>query len=184
MTVTPQEIARLAALARIPLTAAEADSLRADLDAMLAHVRTLGALAHRSARPFAGPGPDRALLRPDGGLPDPMLLSADALAPEWEDGFFLVPRLAWHTPPHVQAPGPSMVGAAVGWSAYADRTPADVGASADAAGLRPVHDTRSRPPSSDPVGRADAMDAADATPPVGSGASAEAGPDGARGGRG
>jgi aspartyl-tRNA(Asn)/glutamyl-tRNA(Gln) amidotransferase subunit C len=147
MSVTPEEITRLALLARLPLAPGGADALRADLDAILAHVRTLGALAHRSTQPFAGTGPGYARLRDDGGLPDTMLLTADALAPEWEDGFFIVPRLSSHADTPISMPPPSAVGAAVEWEPYVDdglrAVPDDVerkpgAASAGASGARPA----------------------------------------------
>jgi aspartyl-tRNA(Asn)/glutamyl-tRNA(Gln) amidotransferase subunit C len=146
MIVSPKEIARLASLAQLPLSGGEAAALRADLDAILAHVSTLDALAHRSVPPFAGTGPACAPLRDDDGLPDPMLLSPDALAPDWEDGFFVVPRLASHAAsrPSTRPPA-SLVGAAIGWSAVGDHpsddppddvsadpaTPSDAGHEAD-----------------------------------------------------
>ena len=99
MAVSTDEVLRLAALARLPLTAVEAESLRADLDAVLRHVEALPPAEAGPRVPLAGLEATR--LRADLGPPDMLLLPPEAIAPAWEDGFYVVPRLASHAPPVV-----------------------------------------------------------------------------------
>lgn len=96
MSVTRDEVDRIAGLARLELGAEEAESLRHDLNGILEHMETLGEVggvvgvqrspeAHREGA---------APLREDGEAgPDPLTLLPEELAPRWEDGFFSVPRL-------------------------------------------------------------------------------------------
>ena len=100
MSVTREEVDRIAGLARLELGEEESESLREDLNGILEHMETLaeapapaaaaagesqGAEAHRT-----GPAP----FREDGeASPDDLALPPGELAPEWQDGFFSVPRL-------------------------------------------------------------------------------------------
>jgi aspartyl/glutamyl-tRNA(Asn/Gln) amidotransferase C subunit len=94
MAVSTDEVLRLAALARLPLTMEEADALRADLESVLRHVEALPPAEAGPQAPLAGL--EAARLRPDLGPPDMLLLPPDAIAPAWSDGFYVVPRLASH----------------------------------------------------------------------------------------
>ncbi|MDB4947380.1 MAG: hypothetical protein JWM27_29 [Gemmatimonadetes bacterium] len=104
MTVSPHQVLRAAALARIPVTTAEAERMCAELDALPALGGT-GPVTERPV-PFAGPGPERARFRDAGALPDPLLLPPEAVAPEWRDGFFLVPHASTEAKaPRLDSPG-------------------------------------------------------------------------------
>lgn len=120
MSVTSEEVERIAALARLELGQDEAESLRKDLNGILEHMETLGQ-AGSSDRSSAGGAEDRregregaeegaadttasgvqaahrsgpAPFREDGeAVPDGLARGPDELAPRWEGGFFAVPRL-------------------------------------------------------------------------------------------
>lgn len=119
MSVTREEVERIAGLARLELGEEEAESLRNDLNGILEHMETLGQAGTTSGSGTGAPGskpgedagsdgpggrtdgeieaPHRsgaAPLREDGvASPDPLSRSPEELAPEWDDGFFSVPRL-------------------------------------------------------------------------------------------
>lgn len=93
MAVTPDEVRRAAALARLRLDEAEVAEMAAQLGSILEHVRALGGAEAGDLEGFAvaptGAGP----LRGDSTPADLLHRSPDMLAPAWEDGFFVVPRL-------------------------------------------------------------------------------------------
>lgn len=95
MSVTREEVERIAALARLEMGEDEAESLRKDLSGILEHVETLGQ-AGRVDRsiPTAAHRSGAAPFREDGEVaPDRLMRGLDELAPRWEEGFFTVPRL-------------------------------------------------------------------------------------------
>lgn len=119
MSVTSEEVERIAALARLELGQAEAESLRKDLNGILEHMETLGQAGSPGRSP-AGDREDRregregadegaagstagieaahrsgpAPFREDGeAAPDGLARGPEELAPRWEGGFFAVPRL-------------------------------------------------------------------------------------------
>ncbi|HEX2188481.1 MAG TPA: aspartyl/glutamyl-tRNA amidotransferase subunit C [Longimicrobiaceae bacterium] len=91
--MTPEEVRRLAALARLPLDDAGVAAMVGELGSILEHVRTLaradGADAALAATPHGGAPP----LRPDTFGADLLHRTPDMLAPAWRDGHFVVPRL-------------------------------------------------------------------------------------------
>ncbi|TVR64393.1 MAG: hypothetical protein EA422_06620 [Gemmatimonadales bacterium] len=106
MSVGRDEVQRIAALARIRLDDDAADRLDAELTGILAHVDTLMEVDVSEAEeglvlppPFHGP--DAPPVPDSGSVFRQVELEADALAsgapgdraPEWSEGFFLVPRL-------------------------------------------------------------------------------------------
>ena len=91
MTITAEDLARLARLAELDVPTGEAERLARQLDGIVAYVGQLGTLGGSPAAPAGGI--EGATLRED--RIDPILLDrppAD-IAPEFRDGFFLVPRL-------------------------------------------------------------------------------------------
>lgn len=105
MQVTPEEVRRIAALARLALTDAEVERLTAEVGEMLRHVAALeeadlSDLSRGDDRRWAAPAgidaekPDAE--RPDRADPDPLHRMPDQIAPAWSDPFFVVPRLASH----------------------------------------------------------------------------------------
>lgn len=93
MAVTPEEVRRLAALARLRLDDGEVAALAGDLDAVLEHVRALGLADGPDAPPPAAADPGAPPLRSDAFGADLLHRTPDMLAPAWQDGFFVVPRL-------------------------------------------------------------------------------------------
>lgn len=91
MSVSRDEVERLAALARLRLSEEEIDRLAAELSEVLGHLESLPEGAEREGGTV---GPAHAPLRDDSGAPDAMDRPVSALAPAWVDGFFTVPRLA------------------------------------------------------------------------------------------
>jgi len=91
-----EQVRRVARLARLELSEEEVDRLAGDLERVLSRFRALeeaedaGASAEEDG-PDAGGGGSG--LRPDRPDPDPLARGPEELAPEWRDGFFLVPRL-------------------------------------------------------------------------------------------
>ena len=92
--VTEDDVRAIAALARLRPREAAFGRLTVELNRILGHVRALEALD------LSGPGPEGAAsqgrprsrdpgTRPDALGPD----AAQALAPDWREGFFVVPRL-------------------------------------------------------------------------------------------
>lgn len=90
MTIGPEDVRRVAALAQLDVTDAELPSLTAQLDAIVAYVGHLGD-GRAGATPDAEVAP--SVLRPDVVSPTPLDRPLDTFAPEMQDGFFLVPRL-------------------------------------------------------------------------------------------
>jgi hypothetical protein len=106
VTVTIQEIHRIAALARLRLEPGEAERMAGDMSSILEHMAVLGGVALEpspaSAVPRTGdsapPGGDDSAetdpsAEPDRTVPDPLELPLSRMAPDWRDGLFVVPRL-------------------------------------------------------------------------------------------
>ena len=91
MNVSREEVLRIAQLARLDIDPAEADALARELDTILDHMTVLqGAGANEAAEQRPEPGPTRA----DESGADPLAFEPSELSPDWEQGFFTVPRLA------------------------------------------------------------------------------------------
>jgi hypothetical protein len=89
------EVARIAALARVPLSDEEADRVTGQLADILRHIDVLreaerGDPAPHGASPDAG---EASTMTPPR---DPLLVPPGELAPGWHDPFFTVPLLAGH----------------------------------------------------------------------------------------
>ncbi len=88
------EVRHVASLARLALEDGEVERLTRELEGVLAHMDRIGSLELGPA----GPEPEGRDLapasRPDRPDPDPLAFGPEAMAPDWRDGFFVVPRLA------------------------------------------------------------------------------------------
>ena len=92
MAITPEEVRRVAALARLRLDEAEVAAMAGELGAILEQVRVLGRADGTDAVP--GAAEDRAWpLRANAYGADLLHRTPDMIAPAWQDGFFVVPRL-------------------------------------------------------------------------------------------
>ena len=92
MSLTPKDVHHVARLAELDLPESEIGRLTTELDAIVSYVGQLNDLADRAGEPFVA-GPATAPLRPDVVHPTPLARPPAAFAPEFRDGFFLVPRL-------------------------------------------------------------------------------------------
>ncbi len=93
MSLTPDDVARLAALARIELTPAELAKLAPQLDVILDSVASVAAVAQGDIPPTSHALPLVNVFRDDvvtGSLSQRQVL---ANAPDAEDGRFRVPRI-------------------------------------------------------------------------------------------
>lgn len=93
MSIKREDILRVAQLAELEVPEQDLDGLAAQIGRIVDYVAQLdGVPAGESAEPFQA-GPSAVELRED--LPDsvPPVRGLEAMAPEFRDGFFLVPRL-------------------------------------------------------------------------------------------
>lgn len=105
MGVTPEDVRRVAALARLRLESAEAEALTRQLNDILRHVDALQAVDIAAAPADAAGAAPRAPLRADQAGADPLADEPAAFAPSWQEGFFTVPRLASHEEADLPAEG-------------------------------------------------------------------------------
>lgn len=99
MSVDPAEVLRIAALARLELDENDLERLTADLNAILGHVDALSELEEPAAEGCVDLGPQPST-RLEEASAEGLSVDPAAMAPAWNDGFFLVPH-----PPGVQASG-------------------------------------------------------------------------------
>lgn len=93
MALTPQEVARLAALARLELTESECAELAPELDVILNSVARVGEVAGDDVPLMTHALPMTNVMRPDqvrDSLPQEAVLAS---APDVEDERFRVPRI-------------------------------------------------------------------------------------------
>ena len=106
MTVSLQEIRRIAALARLRFEQGEAERMAHDMSTILDHMAVLVGADLKPVRTSGLPGREGAARSggDDAGgedlagahrtaEPDPLVRSPSRLAPDWREGFFVVPRL-------------------------------------------------------------------------------------------
>ena len=91
MTITPDDLTRIARLAELEVASADRERLAAQLDGIVGYVGQLADLA--TDLPTPGSAPTGAVLREDRVDRIPLAFGVETLAPEYQDGFFLVPRL-------------------------------------------------------------------------------------------
>jgi aspartyl-tRNA(Asn)/glutamyl-tRNA(Gln) amidotransferase subunit C len=92
-TISRDEVARLAKLARLALTDAELDAFAGQLDAILAYVGQIQAVDVTDVAPTGSPLQEANVTRPD--LVASSLTQAEALAeaPAADEGRFAVPQI-------------------------------------------------------------------------------------------
>ncbi len=91
--ITREEVERIADLARLTLSAEEAQALTHDLDTMLEYVQALDGLDTQNVEPTAHPLPVATALRPDRARPSLAPEEAVGNAPEREGSAFTVPKV-------------------------------------------------------------------------------------------
>ena len=93
MSIGREQVLRIAQLAEIDVAPDDVDTLAAQLDRIVEYVAQLEKLPGGEEQPFI-PGPSRLAWREDAVRPAPLARPPAELAPEWRDGYFVVPRLA------------------------------------------------------------------------------------------
>ena len=93
MALSPQDVARLAALARIEMTDDELVALAPQLDVILESVASVGSLARADNEPPSHARPVSNVFRPDAVRASLGAATALAAAPASEDDRFRVPRI-------------------------------------------------------------------------------------------
>jgi|SRR5690606_3670047 len=94
MTIRREEVQQIAALARLELNEEELASLARDLGSILDHIEELSTVDVEGVEPMEGVSGHPAPMRRDEPGADPLHRRPEEIAPAWEEGFFLVPRLA------------------------------------------------------------------------------------------
>jgi len=93
MTIGREEILRVAKLAELDVPERDVDALVAQIGRIVDYVAQLDRVpAGESAAPFQA-GPDAVTLRADEPGSVPLTRAPEAMAPEFRDGLYLVPRL-------------------------------------------------------------------------------------------
>lgn len=96
MAVTRIDVQHIAELARLSVNEEEAEGLMGQLNDILSHMDALSVVDTAGIMPASGVGAGGTPLRQDSGKPVPLQSPVNSFAPEFRDGFFLVPRLATH----------------------------------------------------------------------------------------
>jgi aspartyl-tRNA(Asn)/glutamyl-tRNA(Gln) amidotransferase subunit C len=93
MSVTAKDVQHVARLAELAVEPDELPELTEQMDRIVGFVAQLAELEAQQPGASYLAGPERAPLRPDEVQPADLLRPPAALAPEFVDGFFVVPRL-------------------------------------------------------------------------------------------
>ena len=96
MSVTRDDVARIAALARLGLDDDRLDAAVADLNTILRHMDVLSRVDTEGVGELAVGMAGSMPLRVDQGPPLPLARVPGSFAPLLRDGLFLVPRLTTH----------------------------------------------------------------------------------------
>ena len=94
MAVSESDVRNIALLARLGVENADVPALVDQLNGILAHMDVLQSVDIGDA--LDAVVPEGMELRPDENTPVPLARERGDFAPEFRDGFFLVPRLATH----------------------------------------------------------------------------------------
>lgn len=93
MSVTRDEVLRIARLAELEVDEDALPALADQMSRILDYVAQLAAVpASENTKPYV-PGPDAIRFRADEVKPWPLALTPAALAPAFREGFFVVPKL-------------------------------------------------------------------------------------------
>jgi len=88
-----EQIARLADLARLELSAAESAAMQQQLNAIFAMVDTMSAIDTEGVEPMSHPQEVMQRARPDAVTESDRREAFQAIAPQVEDGLYLVPKV-------------------------------------------------------------------------------------------
>jgi aspartyl-tRNA(Asn)/glutamyl-tRNA(Gln) amidotransferase subunit C len=93
MSVSAQDVTHVARLAELAVDEADLPTLTAQMDRIVSFVAQLAEAGDTTGAKTYQAGPDRTPLRPDVVNPVPLARPPAAIAPEFIDGFFVVPKL-------------------------------------------------------------------------------------------
>ena len=96
MSVTNDEVRKVAELARLAIDQSRLPGLVDELNRILGHMDVLSKVNTGERVPAEGIGASGTPLRPDTGRSVPLERPLGDFAPAMRDGFLLVPRLATH----------------------------------------------------------------------------------------
>jgi aspartyl-tRNA(Asn)/glutamyl-tRNA(Gln) amidotransferase subunit C len=93
MSVSPNDVLQVARLAELAVDEHDLAALTAQLDRIVGFVAQLTEAGDIGPDIIYAAGPERTPLRPDVVNPMPLARPPSAFAPEFIDGFFVVPKL-------------------------------------------------------------------------------------------
>ena len=95
MSVSRDEVLRIAQLAELDVEEEQLPEMAAQMSRILDYVAQLSAIPSNGTVKTFVPGPDAIRFRPDEVAPPPPLLAfgPDKFAPAFKEGFFVVPKL-------------------------------------------------------------------------------------------
>ena len=94
MSIGREDVLHVAQLAELQVADAEVAPLVQQLNGIVAFVAQLSEAEIPASTPEFAVGPSMVTLRDDVVAPQPLARSAERMAPDWQDGFYVVPRLA------------------------------------------------------------------------------------------
>ncbi len=94
MSIGRDDVRHVADLAELKVAEGEIAPLVRQLDGIVAFVAQLGEAEIPAGTPEFTLGPAQVALREDLVRPEPLARSAERMAPDWDSGFYVVPRLA------------------------------------------------------------------------------------------
>lgn len=94
MTIGRDEVLHMAKLAELAVDEADVPTLASQLDRIVGYVAQLDSLPPEPGDSTFTPGPAAVAWREDLVKPVPLARPPAELAPDWRDGFFVVPRPA------------------------------------------------------------------------------------------
>jgi len=93
VSVSGGEVERIAALARLKLRPEEVVGFTGELNAILDHIAELREVDVEGIAEVVGVVEGGAPIRSPEAFPDPLQRPLQEMAPDWREGFFVVPRL-------------------------------------------------------------------------------------------
>jgi aspartyl-tRNA(Asn)/glutamyl-tRNA(Gln) amidotransferase subunit C len=96
VAIGPDDVRHVAALARLAVPDDKLGELVSQLNGILSHMDALTKVNTAGVAGAAGVGEAAMPLRADIGPPIALARPLESFAPQWRDGFLLVPRLATH----------------------------------------------------------------------------------------
>src|SRR6266576_5544334 len=93
MSVSRDEVLRVAQLAELDVEEEQLPEIAAQMSRILDYVAQLSAIPSNGTVKTFVPGPDAIRFRSDEVVPSPLAFGPDTFAPVFKEGFFVVPKL-------------------------------------------------------------------------------------------